>query len=170
MEPSKSRICAEVDRLAGDLYAVSEFLYNNPEIGYQEFKACEFLSRFMEEHGFKAEKGTGGVQTAFLARPAQRPKGRPCVAFLAEYDALPGVGHGCGHNLIAAASVGASLALSRHLDGLTGTLALVGTPAEEGGGGKILLAEAGVFSEMDAAMMCHPSRLNRPGEEGAGLK
>jgi len=168
MEPSKARICAEVDTLARDLYAVSEFLYHNPEIGYQEFKACEFLSRFMAEHGFKAEKGTGGVQTAFLARPAQRPQGRPCVAFLAEYDALPGVGHGCGHNLIAAASLGAALALSRHLNGLTGTLALVGTPAEEGGGGKILLAEAGIFSEMDAAMMCHPSRLNRPGEEMFG--
>ena len=168
MEPSKARICAEVDKLARDLYAVSEFLYHNPEIGYQEFKACEFLSRFMAEHGFVAEKGTGGVQTAFLARPAQRLQGRPCVAFLAEYDALPGVGHGCGHNLIAAASVGASLALSRHLDGLNGTLALVGTPAEEGGGGKILLAEAGVFAEMDAAMMCHPSRLNRPGEEMFG--
>jgi amidohydrolase len=168
MEPRKSSICAEVDTLAKDLFAVSEFLYQNPEIGYQEFKACEFLTRFMEERGFKAERGTGGVRTAFLARPAQRPQGRPCVAFLAEYDALPGVGHGCGHNLIAAASVGASLALSRHLDGLAGTLALVGTPAEEGGGGKILLAEAGVFSEMDAAMMCHPGRLNRPGEEMFG--
>jgi len=168
MDPVKLRLGAEVDALAGDLFKVSEYLYANPEIGYQEFKACEFLSRFMEERGFKSERGTGGVQTAFLARPAIRLKGRPCVAFLAEYDALPGVGHGCGHNLIAAASVGASLALSRHLDGLTGTLALVGTPAEEGGGGKILLAEAGVFAEMDAAMMCHPSRLNRPGEEMFG--
>jgi metal-dependent amidase/aminoacylase/carboxypeptidase family protein len=121
MNPAKSRIGAEVDALAGDLYKVSEFLYDNPEIGYQEFKACEFLSRFMEERGFKSERGAGGVETAFLARPSQRPQGRPCVAFLAEYDALPGVGHGCGHNLIAAASVGASLALSRHLDGLTGT-------------------------------------------------
>jgi amidohydrolase len=168
MDPVKSRIIAEVDSLAGDLFAVSEFLYKNPEVGYQEFKACEFLSRFMEERGFKTERGIGGVQTAFLARPAQHPQGRPCVAFLAEYDALPGVGHGCGHNLIAAASVGAALGLGRHLDGLAGTLALVGTPAEEGGGGKILLAEAGVFSEMDAAMMCHPSRLNRPGEEMFG--
>ena len=168
MSPDKKRLCAEVEALAGDLYKVSEFLYNNPEIGYQEFKACEFLCRFMEERGFKSERGTGGVQTAFLARPATRLKGRPCVAFLAEYDALPGVGHGCGHNLIAAASVGASLALSRCMDGLTGTLALVGTPAEEGGGGKILLAEARVFSEMDAAMMCHPGRLNRPGEEMFG--
>ena len=154
--------------MAGDLFAVSEFLYQNPEVGYQEFKACEFLSRFMEERGFKAEKGTGGVQTAFLARPSQVSKRRPCVAFLAEYDALPGVGHGCGHNLIAAASVGAALALGRHLGGVAGTHALVGTPAEEGGGGKILLAEAGVFSEMDAAMMCHPSRINRPGEEMFG--
>ena len=162
------RLSAEVDALAGDLYRVSEFLYQNPEIGYQEFKACEFLTRFMEERGFKAEKGTGGVPTAFLARPSQRPQGRPCVAFLAEYDALPGVGHGCGHNLIAAASVGAALALSRHLGEVSGTLALVGTPAEEGGGGKILLAEARVFAEMDAAMMCHPSRLNRPGEEMFG--
>jgi len=154
--------------LAGDLFAVSEFLYKNPEIGYQEFKACEFLSRFMAERGFEVEKGTGGVQTAFLARPSQASQSRPCVAFLAEYDALPGVGHGCGHNLIAAASVGAALALGRHLGGMTGTLALVGTPAEEGGGGKILLAEAGVFSGMDAAMMCHPSRINRPGEEMFG--
>jgi len=168
MDPVKSRIGAEVDALADDLFKVSEYLYNNPEIGYQEFKACEFLSRFMEERGFKSERGTGGVQTAFLARPAIRPKGRPCVAFLAEYDALPGVGHGCGHNLIAAASVGAALALGRNLGEVQGTLALVGTPAEEGGGGKILLAEAGVFSEMDAAMMCHPSRLNRPGEEMFG--
>lgn len=168
MDLPKKRLCAEVDALAGDLYKVSEFLYQNPEIGYQEFKACEFLSRFMEERGLKVEKGTGGVQTAFLARPSQRSQGRPCVAFMAEYDALPGVGHGCGHNLIAAASVGAGLALSRHMEGLSGSLAVVGTPAEEGGGGKILLAEAGVFSEIDAAMMCHPSRLNRQGEEMFG--
>jgi aminobenzoyl-glutamate utilization protein B len=74
MEPSKSRICAEVDTLAKDLYAVSEFLYNNPEIGFQEFKGCEFLSRFMEERGFKSERGTGGVQTAFLASAELREK------------------------------------------------------------------------------------------------
>lgn len=136
MDPVKLRIAAEVDALADGLFKVSEFLYHNPEIGYQEFKAVDFLTRFMEERGFKAERGTGGVRTAFLARPARRPEGRPCVAFLAEYDALPGVGHGCGHNLIAAASVGAALALSRQLEDLSGTFALVGTPAEEGGGGR----------------------------------
>lgn len=168
MDSPKKRLSAEVETLAGDLYAVSEFLYKNPEIGYQEFKACEFLSQFLEKQGFEVVRGVGGVKTAFLARPSGRPKNRPAIAFLAEYDALPGVGHGCGHNLIAAASLGAGAALSRLIDGLPGSLAVVGTPAEEGGGGKILLAEAGVFSEMDMAMMCHPSRLNRPGEEMLG--
>ena len=168
MDAIKVRLGAEVEALAGDLYAVSEFLYNNPEIGYQEFKGCEYLSRFLRGHGFEVEQGVGGVKTAFLARPAGREKTRPAIAFLAEYDALPGVGHGCGHNLIAASSVGAAVALSRLMDGLPGSLAVIGTPAEEGGGGKILLAEAGVFSAMDMAMMCHPSRLNRPGEEMLG--
>ena len=167
MDPKKARLGAEVEVLAGDLYTASEFLYRNPEIGFQEFKACEFLSQFLEKRGFEVDRGVGGVKTAFLARPSGRPKTRPAIAFLAEYDALPGVGHGCGHNLIAASSLGAAVALSRH-NGLPGSLAVVGTPAEEGGGGKILLAEAGIFSEMDMAMMCHPSRLNRPGEEMLG--
>jgi amidohydrolase len=168
MDSKRARLSAEVEALAGDLYAVSEFLYQNPEIGFQEFKACEFLSQFLEKRGFEVVRGVGGVKTAFLARPSGRPKTRPAIAFLAEYDALPGVGHGCGHNLIAASSLGAAVALSRVIEGLPGSLAVVGTPAEEGGGGKILLAEAGVFSEMDMAIMCHPSRLNRPGEEMLG--
>ena len=167
MDPQKARLSAEVEALAGDLYTVSEFLYQNPEVGFQEFKACEFLSEFLGKQGFEIERGAGGIKTAFLARPSGRGKTRPTIAFLAEYDALPGVGHGCGHNLIAASSLGAAVALSR-LRGLPGSLAVVGTPAEEGGGGKILLAQAGVFSEMDMAMMCHPSRLNRPGEEMLG--
>ena len=167
MDPKKTRLVAEVEVLADDLYAASEFLCQNPEIGFQEFKACEFLSQFLEKQGFGVERGVAGVKTAFIAWPAGRALTRPTAAFLAEYDALPGVGHGCGHNLIAASSLGAAVALSR-LGGLSGSLAVVGTPAEEGGGGKILLAEAGVFSEMDMAMMCHPSRLNRPGEEMLG--
>ncbi len=168
MSSQKSRLGAEVDALAGELYGVSDFLYEHPEIGYQEVKACEFLSGFLEKHGFAVERGAGGVKTAFLARMAGREKDRPAVAFLAEYDALPGVGHGCGHNLIAASGVGAAVALSRVLEGISGGVAVVGTPAEEGGGGKILLAQAGVFSQMDMAIMCHPSRLNRPVEEMLG--
>ncbi|MBU1208313.1 MAG: hypothetical protein KKH04_15515 [Proteobacteria bacterium] len=97
MDDIKAHLGAAVDALAGDLFNVSEFLYNNPEIAYQEFKSCEYLSRFLEERGFEVERGVGGVKTAFLARPAGRPQERPTVALLAEYDALPGVGHGCGH-------------------------------------------------------------------------
>lgn len=168
MDQTKNLLSAEVEALSGDLLNASEFLYNNPETAFQEFKACEYLSRFLEDRGFVVERGIGGVKTAFLARPAGLQKKRPTVALLAEYDALPGVGHGCGHNLIAAISLGATLAISRCLKDIPGGLSVVGTPAEEGGGGKILLAEAGVFSEMDMAMMCHPGRLNLPGEEMIG--
>jgi amidohydrolase len=168
MDPTKAALGKEVEAIADDLYAVSEYLYRNPEIGFQEVKAVEYLSRFLEERGFQVERGIGGLKTAFLARPAGESRKRPVFALLAEYDALPGVGHGCGHNLIAAASLGAAVALTRHRDRLEGGLAVVGTPAEEGGGGKILLAEAGVFSEMDAAMMFHPGRLNLPGEDMIG--
>ncbi|MBM4332325.1 MAG: M20 family metallopeptidase [Deltaproteobacteria bacterium] len=168
MDQTKNLLRAEVEALSGDLLNASEFLYNNPETAYQEFKACEYLSRFLEDRGFVVERGIGGVKTAFLARPAGLQKKRPTIALLAEYDALPGVGHGCGHNLIAAISLGAALAISRYLKDIPGGLSVVGTPAEEGGGGKILLAEAGVFLEMDMAMMCHPGRLNLPGEEMIG--
>jgi amidohydrolase len=168
MDSMKAALGKEVEAIANDLFVVSEYLYKNPEIGFQEFKAVEYLGRFLEERGFRVEKGIGGLKTAFLARPAGQPLKRPAFALLAEYDALPAVGHGCGHNLIAAASLGAAVALRRHLDSLQGSLAVVGTPAEEGGGGKILLAEAGVFSEMDAAMMFHPGRLNLPGEDMIG--
>ena len=122
----------------------------------------------MEDFGFQVEKGVGNLETAFLARPAGYPPTRPTVAFLAEYDALPKIGHGCGHNLIAAASVGAAVALARFLGESAGRVALVGTPAEEGGGGKIRLAEAGVFQDMDVAMMFHPSDDNLPGKDALG--
>lgn len=168
MEPAKACLSREVETLAAEIWAISEFLYANPEVAFQEFKACDFLGKILRKHGFEVESPVGGLKTAFLARPKGRGKARPTVALLAEYDALPGVGHGCGHNLIAAASVGAALALSRSLDQIPGGIAVVGTPAEEGGGGKILLAEAGIFAEMDMAMMCHPSRLNLPGEDMLG--
>lgn len=167
MNPIRDRLCSSVDSLARDLYAVSEFLFQNPEVGFQEFKACEYLGRFLRERGFEVDLGVGGLETSFLARPAGQAAIRPSMALLAEYDALPGVGHGCGHNLIAAASVGAAVAL-RALTDLQGGFAVVGTPAEEGGGGKILLAEAGVFQDFDAAMMFHPGRLNLSGEEMIG--
>jgi len=164
MDKSKARIDREVESLADELFAVSDFLLANPEIAYQEFKACDHLSHVLAQNGFKVEKGIGKVETSFLARPDDCRPSRPAVALLAEYDALPKIGHGCGHNLIAAASLGAAMALRRILGAEAGGLVLVGTPAEEGGGGKVRLAEAGVFEEMDAAMMFHPGSTNIPGK------
>jgi len=168
MDQTKDLLGKEVEAVAGDLIAVSEFLYKNPEIGFQEVKAVNYLGRFLDDRGFQVEKEIGGLKTSFRAHLSGQPLKRPVFALLAEYDALPVVGHGCGHNLIAAASVGAALALKKYANLLQGSFAVVGTPAEEGGGGKILLAEAGIFSEMDAAMMFHPGRLNLPGEDMIG--
>jgi len=168
MDETKALLCGEVEKISSHLFAISEYLYQNPEIAFQEFKALEYLSRFLQDHDFKVEKGIGGLETAFLAWPSGRPVKKPTLALLAEYDALSGVGHGCGHNMIAAASLGAALALNAYPERFQGSFVVVGTPAEEGGGGKILLAEAGIFSGMDAAMMFHPGRLNLPGEDMIG--
>ena len=168
MDHIKEQIGREVETLAQDLFAISDFLKANPETAYQEFKACEYLSRVLNEKSFRVQKGVGNVETAFLARPSDCQPSRPTVAFLAEYDALPKIGHGCGHNLIAAASLGAAIVLKQILGNEAGGVAVVGTPAEEGGGGKVRLAEAGIFDEMDVAMMFHPGQLNIPGKDMLG--
>ena len=164
MDIVKTQICSEVDSLAQDMYGISEFLKANPETAYQEYKACDYLSRILKEKGFVVEKGVGQVETAFLGMPDIDQTNRPTVAFLAEYDALPKIGHGCGHNMIAAASLGAAIALKNVLKIDSGGLVVVGTPAEEGGGGKVRLAEAGVFDDMDLAMMFHPGSINIAGK------
>jgi len=168
MDEIKARIDREVESLAKELFAVSDYLMANPELAYKEFKACSYLSGFLSERGFQVVQGVGGLETSFVARPAGRQPKRPTVAFLAEYDALAKIGHGCGHNMIAAATLGAAVSLSNSLGEVDGGFAVVGTPAEEGGGGKVLLAEAGVFDEMDAAIMFHPGKLNIPGKDSLG--
>jgi amidohydrolase len=168
MDQIKEQIEREVETLARDLFAISDFLKANPETAYQEFKACEHLSQVLDEKGFRVQKSVGNVETSFLARPADCQPSRPTVAFLAEYDALPKIGHGCGHNLIAAASLGAAIVLKQILGNAAGGVIVVGTPAEEGGGGKVRLAEAGIFDEMDVAMMFHPGQLNIPGKDMLG--
>jgi amidohydrolase len=157
MDNNKEILCKEIDSLTNELFGLSDYLLENPETAYQEFKACEHLSSVLERNGFIVEKGIGDVETSFLAKPENCQPRRPTVALLAEYDALPKIGHACGHNMIAAAGLGAAIALKRVLKEEAGGIAVVGTPAEEGGGGKALLAEAGVFKQMDAAMMFHPS-------------
>jgi amidohydrolase len=168
MDQIKEQIGREIEAMAQDLFATSDFLKANPEIAYQEFKSRDYLCQVLHKKGFVVQKGVGNVETSFLARPMNCQPTRPSVAFLAEYDALPNIGHGCGHNMIASASLGAAIALKRILGNDSGGLVIVGTPAEEGGGGKVLLAEAGVFENMDAAMMFHPGHLNIPGKDMLG--
>ena len=164
MDKINEQIGRKIDSIADDLFEVSDFLLANPETAYKEFKACDYLSTFLGEKEFEVKKGVGGVETSFIARPAGCSQTQPTIALLAEYDALPKIGHACGHNIIAAASLGAAMALRSMLGDKAGGLVVVGTPAEEGGGGKVLLAEAGVFKGIDAAMMFHPSSSNIAGK------
>jgi amidohydrolase len=134
------------------LWEVATTLHGDPETAFAEHRAADLLCR--ELAGFTVERGVAGLPTAFTARHGN---GRgPTVALLLEYDALPGLGHACGHNLIAAAGLGAALAVRDALPDLDGTLLVVGTPAEEGGGGKITELAHGVFDGVDAALMFHP--------------
>ena len=155
----KDRVCLELDAMRDSLGTLSRRIYENPEIGFEERKALQWVSAFLREEGFSVEPGTAGIETAFRAE-VRGQKDRPNVALLAEYDALKGLGHACGHNLICSASAGAAAALHRAAPHLPGTLTVLGTPAEEGGGGKVIMVDRGVFNGIDAAMMFHPSRDN----------
>lgn len=143
-----------------EIWEAAKAIGENPELGYQEHFAVDRLTGFLERHGFVVEWGTGGLPTAFLASFKGTGPG-PRVAFLAEYDALPEVGHGCGHNLIGAASSGAAVVLSKSLS-LPGEVFVIGTPAEETSGGKVTLVEQGIFDDLDAVMMFHPGSQNVP--------
>ncbi|MEK6718903.1 MAG: amidohydrolase, partial [candidate division NC10 bacterium] len=127
-----------MDRLTPELLTTSRFLHANPELAYEEYRAAERLTAILEQQGFAVVRGVAGLPTAFTARTGS---GKPRVAFLAEYDALPGLGHACGHNLIGTASLGAALAVKAILDAVPGEVLLGGCPAEEKGGGKIPLVE-----------------------------
>jgi len=150
----KDAISTRVDALRPELERIGRDIHANPEIAYEEQQAVAWLAELLKKHGFSVEVGVADTPTAFVA--ARRNGTGPTVAFLSEYDALRGLGHGCGHNLIATASAGAGIALAEALDRLRGRVLVIGTPAEEGGGGKIRLINAGIFQEVDAAMMFHP--------------
>jgi amidohydrolase len=142
-----------VDAHSGELCELSRLIHDNPELGFHEHKAAEWLSEYLEKNGFKVERGLYGLPTSFRASYGSEG---PLVAFLAEYDALPNLGHGCGHNLICASSVGAGLAAKEVVDSAGGRIVVIGTPAEELYGGKVTMAQKGAFSDLDAAMMVHP--------------
>ena len=157
----KKQVQQEVDSHRDKIISLNHTIHANPELGLMEFKACELLSSEIESFGFRVEKPITGLETAFRAS-FERKKGGPKIAFLAEYDALPGLGHACGHNIIAAAAFGAALALKKVVSDRAGTIILYGTPDEEAvdvrsRGGKVVMAKAGLFDGLDAALMVHPT-------------
>ncbi len=154
-----------IDNKARDLSQLSDQLWNNPEIAFKEFKAHDLITNFLEKEGFVVERSYTGIETAFRATLGS---GKPNVCVICEYDALPEIGHACGHNLIAEAGIAAGLGLKAVLessDAPQGTLTIMGTPAEEGGAGKVFLIENGAFNGIDISMMVHPftTTIVRPG-------
>ena len=156
----KKEVVTEVDSMSSKLVAISDKIHGIAEIGHQEFETSKLLSSELEKAGFRVEKPVCGLATAFKATLPGKGKGGPTVALLAEMDALAGIGHGCGHNIIGTASLGAALALKKIMPKINGTLILYGTPAEEGGvenaGGKVIMASE-IAKNADVAMMVHPS-------------
>jgi amidohydrolase len=158
IEELKKRIAGEITAGRGEFSDLSRKLHANPEIAFEEHQASALLTRFLERHGFNVEKGICRLPTAFRASYG---RGSPLIAFLAEYDALPKLGHACGHNLIATSAVAAGLAARRAVDALGGSIAVFGTPGEELYGGKAIMAERGAFEGVDVAMIAHPGGGNR---------
>jgi len=156
---NKDTILNNLEEIKDDLINLNDRIGKNPELGFKEFKAVKWLTDYLASHNFKIKKPIGGLETAFKAEYDFNEPG-PVIAYLCEYDALPNIGHGCGHNMIGVMSVGAAVALSKYND-LKGTIQVIGCPGEEVGGGKVTLVEKGIFDEVDAAMMVHPSNENR---------
>ncbi len=153
-EKLRRQVAGAIDEHAPGVISVADQIHKRPEIGFQEQFASRLLADTLRQQGFAVEKPLGGLETAF--RATKRGKGPgPTVAVLAEYDALPNIGHGCGHNLIGASGLGAAIGLGQIMDQIDGTFQIIGTPAEEGGGGKAILIDAGVFEHVDAALMIH---------------
>jgi amidohydrolase len=150
----RDRIASAIDEHAPGIISVADQIHKRPEIGFQEVFASQLLADSLRQQGFEVEKPLGGLETAFRATKRGRGPG-PTVAVLAEYDALPGIDHGCGHNLIAGSGLAAAIGLGQIMDQIDGTFQIIGTPAEEGGGGKAILIDAGVFENVDAALMVH---------------
>jgi amidohydrolase len=151
---AKEAARGRVEQARDELVALSHRIHANPELGFEEEQACTWLCELLDGAGLDVERGVGDLPTAFAARAGSGPLH---VVVCAEYDALPGVGHACGHNVIAAMAAGAGLALAGVADDAGLRVTVLGTPAEEGGGGKILLLERGAFDGARMAMMVHPS-------------
>jgi len=157
IEKLKAAVIGEIDARRHQLSELSLKIHSSPELGFHETKAAAWLSQYLEENGFSIEQGICELATAFRGSYGQ---GKPVIAILAEYDALPGLGHACGHNLIAACAVGVGVASKPAIDRFGGSILIMGTPGEELYGGKIAMANKGAFNNVDIAMMAHPGVYN----------
>jgi len=153
LDDVKKRAIAEVEAHRDELIELSLRIHANPETAFQEAKAAGWLTDYLEAEGFAVERGICQIDTAFRAACGS---GRPRVAFIAEYDALAGIGHGCGHNIIATAALGAAIATKAIVSEAGGAALVIGTPAEEAAGGKVFMASRGAFADLDVAMLVHP--------------
>jgi amidohydrolase len=149
----KAAIAGEIDARSPQLGELSRKIHDNPETAMKERRACAWLAEYLKENGFAVETGIYKLPTAFRGRYGQ---GKPVIAFLAEYDALPKLGHACGHNLIATSAVAAGVGAKRAVDELGGSIIVYGTPGEEADAGKAIMAHRGAFKDLDAAMITHP--------------
>ena len=150
------KISTKYDEIFMDLKTLNEYIYANPELGRKEFKASEAHKNLLKKYGFSVTDNYIGIETAYLAEYNSGKPG-PKIAYLAEYDALPEIGHGCGHNALGTASIGAGILLKEFADEFGGTVFVYGTPAEETFGAKVDMAAAGCFDGIDAAMLSHPT-------------
>ena len=154
----KEEICALSEEKQQELGNICSYIFSNPELGLKEFKAQKILCDYLEENGFNVERGVGSLETAFIATYDSGKPG-PTVALLAEYDCLPQIGHGCGHNIIGTSSTGAGVVLKEIMqkNNIGGILKIMGTPAEENVGGKCVMLDEGAFKGIDAALIMHPT-------------
>ncbi|HZU74657.1 MAG TPA: M20 family metallopeptidase [Acidimicrobiales bacterium] len=156
-DPRKQDAAKRIDGAAGALIELSHTIHANPEVAFEEVHSSTLVADALDTAGFKVETGVCDLPTAFVATAGSGPL---TIGICAEYDALPGIGHACGHNVIAAAAVGAGIALAPLADALGLTVKVFGTPAEEGGGGKIIMLKGGAFEGVHASMMVHPAPLD----------
>ena len=152
------KVLNAIEKEKESLIALAREIHSNPETGRNEFIAVDLITNYLDRNGFKIFRGVGGLKTSFMASKGEEGYH---VGFCAEYDALPEIGHGCGHNLIAIASVAAGIALASAIEGQQGRVSIIGTPDEEEHGGKVDMVRLGVFDDIDAAMMFHPDCATR---------
>ncbi|WP_117169905.1 M20 family metallopeptidase [Paraliobacillus sediminis] len=151
----KNKLETNLDAFKDKLIEMSDYLYHHPELGSQEYQSMKLLVEFLQSHNFEVETGLVDRETSFKAVYDSNKPG-PTIAFMSEYDALPGVGHGCGHNMIATMGVGAGVTLSKVINETGGKVVVLGTPAEETNGAKVPMTNEGIFDDVDIAMMVHP--------------